>query len=141
VVEHREGLLYADTSALVKLVVREAESDALEEELGLWRDVLTSTVTAIELTRTVARARTDPRAVVADEWTLFGVLAATAEIPLTDEIRVSASNLAPVELRALDAIHIASALSLAEDLAGVLTYDKRMDRAAAGHGLMVLTPA
>ncbi len=79
-VEHREGLLYADTSALVKLVVREAESDALEEELGLWRDVLTSTVTAIELTRTVARARTDPRAVVADEWTLFGVLAATAEI-------------------------------------------------------------
>ena len=99
---------------------REAESDALEEELGLWRDVLTSTVTAIELTRTVARARTDPRAVVADEWTLFGVLAATAEIPLTDEIRVSASNLAPVELRALDAIHIASALSLAEDLAGCL---------------------
>ncbi len=34
--EHREGLLYADTSTLVKLVVREAESDALEKELGPW---------------------------------------------------------------------------------------------------------
>lgn len=139
--EAREGLLYADTSALVKLVVREAESDVLERELERWRDVLTSTVSAIELTRAVARARTDAAAVVADEWTLFGLLAATSEIPLTEEIRASASIIAPVELRTLDAIHLASALSVADDLGGLLTYDKRMERAAAGHGLIVLAPA
>jgi predicted nucleic acid-binding protein len=141
VAERRAGLLYADTSALVKLVVREAESDALESELESWPDVVTSTVTAIELTRAVARARTDSTAVVAEEWTLFGLLAATAEIPLTDQIRASASTRTPVELGTLDAIHLASAVALADDLAGFLTYDRRMGQAATANGLTVLAPA
>lgn len=138
--EGHAGLLYADTSALVKLVVREAETDALERELARWRHVTTSTLTAIELTRAVSRARADPTAVVADDWTVLGLLAAVAEIPLTDEIRASASTLAPVELRTLDAIHLASALTLEGDLADLLTYDKRMERAAAVHGLAVVAP-
>jgi predicted nucleic acid-binding protein len=98
-------------------------------------------VTAIELTRAITRARADSTAVVADEWTLFGLLAATAEIPLTEEIRASASTLAPVELRTLDASHLASALAVGDDLAGLLTYDKRMEHAATIHGLTVLAPA
>ena len=139
--DDRAGVLYADTSALVKLVVRESESDALESELKRWPEVATSTITTIELTRAVARARTDPTAVVADEWTLFGLLAATAEIPLSDDVRTASSTLAPVELRTLDAIHLASALTLGEDLAGVLTYDTRMQRTATGLGLALVAPA
>ena len=67
-------------------------------------------------------------------------LAATAEIPLTDEIR-AASTLAPAELRTLDSIHLASASSLGDDLAGVLTYDERMQNAASIRGLEWLAPA
>ncbi len=53
----RAGVLYADASALVKLAVREAESDALREELEQWQDVATSVITGIELARAVSRAR------------------------------------------------------------------------------------
>jgi predicted nucleic acid-binding protein len=67
------GVLYLDTSALVKLVVREAETDTLEEELGRWSDLATSVITSVELARAVARARTDSTAVVADEYTILGV--------------------------------------------------------------------
>ena len=139
--EARGSVLYADTSALVKLVVLEAETEALEETLDQWRDVATSAITTVELIRAVTRARTKANVVVADEWALFGVLAATAEIPLTDEIRSEASTLAPVELRTLDSIHLASALSLGDDLAGVLTYDERMQNAASIRGLEWLAPA
>jgi hypothetical protein len=45
----------------------------------------------------------------------LAVLSATAEIPLTDEIRAAASTLAPVELRTLDAVHLASALTLGDE--------------------------
>ena len=51
-----------------------------------------------------------------------------------------ASGLVPVELRTLDAIHLASAMSLGGDLAVVLTYDARMQRAASEHKLSVLAP-
>ena len=60
--------MYLDTSALVKLVVREAETDALEEELGRWSDLATSVITSVELSRAVVRARGDSAAVVADEY-------------------------------------------------------------------------
>jgi predicted nucleic acid-binding protein len=56
-VSDRTGVLYADASALVKLAVREAESDALREELEQWQDVATSVITGIELARAVSRAR------------------------------------------------------------------------------------
>jgi predicted nucleic acid-binding protein len=141
VAEARAGVLYADTSALVKLVVREAESEALEAALERWRDVATSAITAIELARAVARARTESSAVVADEWTVLGVLAATAEIPLSDDIRAAASTLVPVELRTLDAIHLASALTLGDQPVTLLTYDARLQRAATTHGLDSLAPA
>ena len=139
--EARAGVLYADTSALVKLVIREAESDALESALTGWPAFATSTITAIELTRAVARARAEAGILVADDWTVLSVLAATAEIPLTDEIRTAAARLAPVELRTLDAIHLASALTLGDEFAGVLTYDERMQHAAVTNGLNFVAPA
>jgi predicted nucleic acid-binding protein len=127
--ELQAGVRYVDTSALVKLVIREVESDALEQELRRWSDLATSAVTSIELPRAAARARCDSTAVVADEYTILGVLASLAEIPLSDEVRAAASSVTPVELRTLDAIHLASAVALGDDLAGVLTYDNRMQRA------------
>lgn len=73
-------------------------------------------VTSIELRRAIARARSDATVVVADEHTTLG--ASLAEVPLSYDIRAAASSLGPVELRTLDAIHLASALALGDDLAG-----------------------
>ena len=66
VAEPNEGVLHADTSALVKLVVREAESDAIEAEVSRWDLIATSDIAAIELPRAAARARADGRGGVAD---------------------------------------------------------------------------
>jgi uncharacterized protein len=125
VAEPATGVLYGDTSALVKLVVRELESDALEEELGRWSDLATSVITTIEFSRAVARARGESTVVVAGEATVVGVLGALAEIPLSDDVRATATSLTPVGLRALDAIHLASALALGDDLEAVVTYDQQ----------------
>jgi predicted nucleic acid-binding protein len=106
-----------DTSALVKLVVREAESDALEDALSTWRGLATSSITTIELQRAAQRARADDREGVAGDETIAVLLAAVAQIPLSPLVRQTAATLHPVELRTLDAIHLASALALGNDLA------------------------
>jgi len=69
------------------------------------------------------------------------VLDAAIEMVLTDRVRSIASTLAPPELRALDAIHLASALALGRDLAAVVTYDVRMQHAARRCQLRVMAPA
>jgi predicted nucleic acid-binding protein len=141
VAEPTAGVLYADTSALVKLVVREAESDAIEAEVARWDLIATGDIAAIELPRATARARADGRAGVADGRVVLELLAALSIVPMTDEVRALAATMEPVELRTLDAIHLASALTLAEDLAGVLTYDHRMADAALARGVAVVAPA
>jgi predicted nucleic acid-binding protein len=116
----RTGILYVDTSALLKLLVREAESDAIERELVQWPSLATSLVTEVELPRAVARARSDrPDAVVSGSLILQGVLASATIVDLDDDIVAAARDVSPVHVGALDAIHIASALSLDRDLAGV----------------------
>lgn len=137
----RTGLLYADTSALLKLLVREAESTAIESELTRWPSLATSVVTEVELPRAVARAREDrPDTVIDGSLILEGVLAAAAIIELSENIVTAARDVAPVQVGALDAIHVASALSLERELAGVATYDHRMAEALARAGVVVVAP-
>ena len=100
-----------------------------------------SDIAPIELQRATTRARADGRAAVADGRTILEVLAALEAIPMTDEVRAVAASIEPVELRTLDAIHLASALSLGDDLAAVLTYDRRMADAAESRGLVVVAPS
>lgn len=139
--EHRAGILYVDTSALLKLLVREAESTVIEQELVLWPNLATSIVTEVELPRAVARAREDrPDAVIDGSLILQGIVASAAAIELSAEIVGSARSVRPVHVGALDAIHIASALSLDKDLAGVATYDSRMMDALARLGVSVVAP-
>jgi predicted nucleic acid-binding protein len=72
----RAGILYVDTSALLKLLVREAESTAIEAELVQWPNLTTSVVTEVELPRAVARAREErPEAVIDGSLILQGVIA------------------------------------------------------------------
>lgn len=139
--EHRAGILYVDTSALLKLLVREAESAVIEQELVRWPNLATSIVTEVELPRAVARAREDrPDAVIDGSLILQGVVASAAIIELSEEIVAAARIVGPVHVGALDAIHIASALSLDKDLAGVATYDGRMADALTRVGVNVIAP-
>jgi len=71
-------------------------------------------------------------------WT---IAAALVELELTPAIRRAAAELEPATLRSLDAIHVATAMSLGADLGGILTYDGRMQDAAQAVGLAVVAPA
>ena len=127
---------------MLKLLVREAESAAIERELLKWSELATSVVAEVELPRAVARAREKrPDAVIDGSVVLQGVLASAAIIPLDAEIVAVARSVQPVHVGALDAIHIASALSLDTQLAAVATYDKRMQGALDREGIRVIAPA
>jgi predicted nucleic acid-binding protein len=126
---------YLDTSALVKLVVAEAETDALRAWINTTTSPLVSCDLArAELLRAVRRSATDrmvqARAVL-DSITLYAVTAATFE---------SAGRLDPTILRTLDAIHVAAALELGDDLASIVTYDERLAAAAHANGITTTTP-
>lgn len=127
--------LYADTSALTKLLKREAETATLREWLADSRaELLSSALVITELGR-VGLAYGIPAASIA------AVLQQLDMIRVTDEVLSAAGRLpaAPGRvLRALDAIHIASALTVGYDT--VLTYDQAMTDAAVHHGLSVVAP-
>jgi uncharacterized protein len=135
------AILYVDTSALLKLLVREAESAAIERELLTWRELATSVIAEVELPRAVARAREERTdAVIDGSLVLQGVLSSATIIPLSEGVVAAARKVKPVHVGALDAIHIASALSLGKQLAGVATYDKRMQDALEPLGVCVIAP-
>lgn len=128
-------IFYADTSALAKLVVAEAETAALRSWIRSDDpDLVSSDLARTELMRAVRRAAPDRAVqarVVLDSITLVTLRTATFE---------SAALLDPTMLRTLDALHIASALDVGDDLAGLVTYDDRLADAARSHGIAVLTP-
>lgn len=126
---------YIDTSALTKLVVVEAETDALRAWFVAGeREPVSSDLARTELVRTVRRAAPD-RLVLARD-----VLEALTLLEVTTEIFEQAGRLEPAILRTLDAVHLAVALDLGDDLEGVVTYDDRLAAAAIYHGIRVIAP-
>lgn len=96
------------------------------------RQVLSSRVASVEVTKAVKRR--DPHA---DPTAVFGRL---SWIELDAETAAVASATGEPQLRALDAIHIASALRVGPDIEAFVTYDARQATAAASVGLHVLSP-
>jgi uncharacterized protein len=127
---------YLDTSALVKLVVAEAETEALRAWIDEADDELVSSDLArTELLRAVRRAAPD-RLVRARE-----VLDAVTLIDVTTAIFEGAARIDPPALRTLDAIHLAVALDLGDDLRSFVTYDDRLSDAATSNGVVTVRPA
>ncbi len=126
---------YVDTSALVKLVVEEADSHALRSWLQTEQPQLVSSDLArTELLRAVRRAA--PDRVVAARTVLDGVTLLTVATSTFE----AAARLDPSLVRTLDALHIASALELGDDLHGLVTYDDRLAAAAEDNGIVVVAP-
>jgi predicted nucleic acid-binding protein len=126
-------LVYLDSSAFVKLVLPEPETPALLAALEGVERLVASEILEIEVLRATRRGG-------GDIVTARGQLAAVRLLPLSSEIRKLASELEPSSVRSLDAIHLATALSLGERLDGLYTYDERMSLAARQAGLDVLAP-
>lgn len=130
-------MIYLDTSALVKLVFQEAESEALEQWLEERGELpkLSSELATIELVRTCRRY---------DDDAVSGarqVLAGLDLLPLSGDVVEAAALTPPVELRSLDAIHLASALSVADAVTSFVVYDTRLRAAAREAGLTIASPA
>lgn len=127
---------YIDTSALVKLVSVERETAALHEWVAMTSpELVSSQLIQTELLRAVGCTQT-----TAEEHIVDG-LDAIDLLPATAAIFESAGRLSPSDLRSLDAIHLATALDLADDCDGIITYDARLAEASRSHGLAVLAPS
>jgi predicted nucleic acid-binding protein len=129
--------LYLDSSALVKLVQREPESQALRQYLKQHRDDerVASELARVEVIRSVMAG--GPTAVAHARR----LLARLYLMALDRELLDRAATLAPSSLvRSLDAIHLASAELLGADLRALLTYDVRMTQVASSLGLPVEAP-
>lgn len=128
------GLAYADASALVKLVVQEAESAALHRWYVEAERVITSRVGVVETRRASARHPHDP--VHRDH-----IVEDLEVVELDGSIGRVAGALEPAGIRTLDAIHLATALQLLPQLDAFVTYDDRLADAARALGLPVVRPA
>ena len=124
---------YLDTSAVTKFVRPEPETRPLRRWLARRRWIL-SDLHRTELRR--AAARTGGRAVARAER----LLAQSDVLRIDAEVFDSAGRLHPVELRSLDALHIAAAMTLGPDLGGIVTYDERLMSAAKAVGMAAVSP-
>jgi predicted nucleic acid-binding protein len=129
------SLLYVDSSALVKLVVAEAETPALRAFLAAWPSRVSSALARVEVMRAVRRIDAGPAA----RRRAAQVLARVALVKIDEAVLAGSARMAPPELRTLDAIHLATARSL-ESLAGIVSYDLRLARAAARARIQVFSP-
>ncbi len=125
---------YLDTSAFVKLVSPERESDAMREALRDDVPLVSSSLLLVESRRAAARhgGETLARTLQA----LRGIVL----VPIDDPTLERAAALTPPELRSLDAIHLSTAASIGDDLERFYCYDLRLAAAATAMGFDVHSP-
>lgn len=129
-------MIYLDTSAALKLVVPEAETQQLESWLAQRAGIprVSSRLLRIEMLRAVARSaphRMSRANVILSAITLLSI----------DDIASTAESVGSTTLRSLDAIHLATAQTVGTVLTAFACYDKRLCDSARSLGLPVESPA
>jgi len=127
--------VYLDSSAIVKLAVREPESDALRRHLRRRRPWVSSSLARTEVLRAFLPG--GEQAIAAGR----AVLARCDLVRVNDRVLNLAGAMQPVELRTLDAIHLATAERLGRDISELVIYDERMAGGARQLGYRVSSPA
>ena len=125
---------YLDSSAIIKLIIEEKESKALRKALS--GPLLTSTLARLEVLRVLDR--------IDSELDKAGRsrLSELSMIEINQSVLLIAENFRGIpHLRTLDSIHLASALTVRQELEAVVTYDKQMITAANYLGLDTISPA
>lgn len=125
---------YLDSSAIVKLAVREPESDSLRRHLRRRRSLITSALARTEVLRALLPGGEN----VVDAGRR--VLSRIDIVRINDHVLNQAGTLLPTELRSLDAIHLSTAARIGVDLGEIITYDDRMAGAARQMGYKVSSP-
>ena len=131
-----DAAVYLDPSAIIKLIFEEEETSALETFLASRPNRVSSALARVEVlrvTRTVSDATLTTYA--------HDVLARIHLIRPDDALFRQAAEIEPLELRALDALHLTTALSFGTDLAGMVVYHRQLARAARRAGLTVWAPS
>jgi predicted nucleic acid-binding protein len=129
-----ERVIYLDSSALVKLAVRERESHALRRYLVRRRPLVCSALARVEVAR--ALIPLGEQAIRRGDE----VLSRIDLVRINDRVLRAAAVLMPAELRSLDAIHLATAQLFGSELHRIVTYDNRMTSAAEDLGWRVEHP-
>jgi len=127
---------YLDTSAFLKLIVAERESGALRQFLLRWPERTSAILLRTEAVRALRRAGYDSQVGAARR-----LLGSMRLIRLDEPLLDRASELEPREMRSLDAVHLAAALTIGSDLGVLVTYDERLAGAARKRGLTVSSPS
>lgn len=129
-------MIYLDSSALMKLVRAEEETASLQEWLRAQSEVTvaTSELGRVEVLRAArrvgGRALTEAQAVIGD----------INLVPLDQGVQDLACDIGEPLLRTLDAIHLASAVLLRDELTAFVAYDHRLASAAQAAGLPTTSP-
>lgn len=128
-----------DTSALTKLLISEAETPELRAWLtaqgGQGEHAVTSALARVELMRVVARYG-EPGQFERARYLLDGL----DILPLTEPVLTLAETVGPRTLRSLDAIHLAAAAQIAQELTAFVTYDHRLVDGCREVGLTTASP-
>ncbi|MBD2763149.1 type II toxin-antitoxin system VapC family toxin [Kocuria sp. cx-116] len=124
-------VLYLDTSAAVKLISDEQESDGLRSYLDEGPTLVSSDLLETELRRIGIRHDID-------QVLITSVLDGVTLTPLIRDQFREAGLIPQIGLRSLDALHLAGALHI--EASAILTYDIRLAEAARAHGLEVVAP-
>lgn len=125
---------YLDSSAIVKLVVLEPETDSLLAYLRKRPVRVSSALAKVEVLRALLAVGSEA------QHRGEAALDAIELIAITDSVLDAAARLLPAALRSLDAIHLATAARLDADLETLVTYDKRMLEVASKMGLQAVAP-
>jgi len=127
---------YLDSSAIVKFAVAEPESEALQA----WREQLATDNVLMTCELAVAEVLRAVRRVDGDIIVALAHLDALEQLTMDRDLMLAAGGVPPAGIRTLDAIHLAAAQAVGDDLAGLVTYDDRMTTAAQAVGLTTLAP-
>jgi predicted nucleic acid-binding protein len=125
--------IYIDSSAILKMIIKEKESDAI---ISIVRArFITSEISRVEVIRAVLRH--EPSALKSAAQVLKNI----NYVKIDSQTLVQAERLPDrINLRALDAIHIAVAAKMGLKINSILTYDKQMAKAAKALGFEVMAP-
>ena len=124
---------YLDSSALVKLAVREPQSAALRRYVR-GRRIVSSAFARTEVARALLSEA--PAAIKRGQ----DVLAEIDLIRINDRVLTTAGTLQPATVLSLNAIHLATAMQLGKRLGRIVTYDERLAAVARDAGLPVAAP-
>lgn len=126
--------IYLDTSALGRVLLGEPGAPAILRAFADFDQRVASRLLRVELCRLGMRVGLLEQA--------RQLLAGVALVPIDDALLEEAERMPPATVATLDAIHLATALTLAAAglLDTVMTYDVRLADGARQHGLTVLAP-